>query len=286
MADTTLNKRIADLAKKLGVSPLDLKNDLVGQMSVVKKEFGDGYEPTSNIDLAKEIGKSLQARGPEYYKLFRDHYDAENPDKPFSRVIEPFNTALSGKADRGLEGRAWTPGENPKERYANPFGYEEDPNLEGFSVPSDSEDAFIEEFEEETGDAATPDRPKPTPQKTLDQPEGGAAPGGVSNTPANQTQANLQVKINSMPEDVDLGTGGATKKSRSRMNLQAEADRQAAEIIKQQKKQSDQNNFLRDRYDATNGRRAGAFDRLSDQQKDEAVANYNKKSFFPATIRE
>ncbi len=284
MADTTLNKRIADLAKKLGVSPLDLKNDLVGQMSVVKKEFGDGYEPTSNIDLAKEIGKSLQARGPEYYKLFRDHYDAENPDKPFSRVIEPFNTVLSGMADHGLEGDA-------KEKYANPFGYEKDPNGEGFSVPSDRDEAFIEEFEEETGDAATPDRPKPKPKKTLEQPEGGAAPapGGMAMTPANQTQAATQAKANSMPKNVALGTGGATTGNRAQMNMQAEADRQAANIIRQNKinerkkatldleddTMSDKGDQYRNLYDTSGDREAGAWDALDSDQQKQMFRNYN-----------
>jgi hypothetical protein len=121
--------------------------------------------------------------------------------------------------------------------------------------------------------------------KTLDQPEGGAASDGVSNTPANRTQANLQAKINSMPEDVALGSGGATKKSRSRMNLQAEADRQAADIIKQQRKQSDQNNFLRDRYDATGGRGVGAFDSLSPDAKAQAIKNYSTNSFFDSSTQ-
>lgn len=117
--------------------------------------------------------------------------------------------------------------------------------------------------------------------KTLEQPEGGAAsaqPAGP--TGVGQRIKNINDAAQSLPANVPLGTGGATKANRARMNMQAEADRQMGDFIKQQKKQSDQNNFLRDRYDATGGRRAGAWDRLSDQQKDEAVSNYRNRSFF------
>jgi len=119
--------------------------------------------------------------------------------------------------------------------------------------------------------------------KTLDQPEGGAAP--ATTQPAGPTGIGQRIKslndaAQSLPADVPLGTGGATTGNRARMNMQAEANRQIGDLIKQQKKQSDQNNFLRDRYDATNGRRAGAWDRLSDQQKDEAVKNYSGRSRF------
>ena len=119
--------------------------------------------------------------------------------------------------------------------------------------------------------------------KTLDQPEGGAAP--ATTQPAGPTGIGQRIKslndaAQSLPANVPLGTGGATTGNRARMNMQAEANRQIGDLIKQQKKQSDQNNFLRDRYDATNGRRAGAWDRLSDQQKDEAVKNYSGRSRF------
>jgi hypothetical protein len=153
-----------------------------------------------------------------------------------------------------------------------------DENVRANSTPTDTKLA-----EEET----------PSP-KTLDQPEGGAAPAPAATpaaTPAAVTQPtgptgagqsikNINDAAQSLPANVPLGTGGATKANRARMNMQAEADRQMGDFIKQQKKQSDQNNFLRDRYDATGGRRAGAWDRLSDQQKDEAVANYRNRSFF------
>jgi hypothetical protein len=116
--------------------------------------------------------------------------------------------------------------------------------------------------------------------KTLDQPEGGAAPAQPAGpTGAGQRIKDLNDAAQSLPANVPLGTGGATTGNRARMNMQAEANRQIGDLIKQQRKQSDQNNFLRDRYDATDGRRAGAWDRLSDQQKDEAVSNYRNRSY-------
>jgi hypothetical protein len=113
----------------------------------------------------------------------------------------------------------------------------------------------------------------PAPNQNLDNPN-----GQMAMTPEGQAQAAMQAKANSRSPNKKSGTRTIPDLAQGR--VQAEADRQADEIIKHQKKASDQNNFLRDRYDATGGRRAGAWDRLSEAQKDLAARNYGQNSFY------
>lgn len=105
--------------------------------------------------------------------------------------------------------------------------------------------------------------------------------GQMAMTPEGQAQAAMQAKANSMPDMLDrLGGSGSKMGNLAKGRVQAQANFMADDIIKAQKKQSDQNNFLRDRYDATGGRRAGAWDRLSEAQKDLATRNYGQNSYY------
>ena len=116
----------------------------------------------------------------------------------------------------------------------------------------------------------------PAANQNLDNPN-----GQMAMTPEGQAQAAMQAKANSMPGMVNRqGGSGSKMPSLAQGRVQAQANFMADDIIKQQKKQSDQNNTLRDRYDATGGRRAGAWDRLSEAQKDLATRNYGQNSFY------
>ena len=119
----------------------------------------------------------------------------------------------------------------------------------------------------------------PAANQNLDNPN-----GQMAMTPEGQAQAAMQAKANSMPGMVNRQGGSGSKMANlAQGRVQAQANFMADDIIKAQKKQSDQNNFLRDRYDATGGRRAGAWDRLSEAQKDEMVGNYSKNSFYDSS---
>lgn len=253
---------LAEYAKKQGKSSIyELFPGKRGE-DVFDAPHGDGLNALQNI------GNTTR----QY--IFDDAIDHATPMGPVSPGSQPSLEDLMRNSDIDL---GPTPSEPiPKEEVTAQEIAEKD-----LIVKPDYRDPVKVKAEEEAAtkkaeaEAAAP--------KTLEQPEGGAAqapaqPAGP--TGAGQRIKNINDAAQSLPANVPLGTGGATKANRAQMNMQAEANRQIGDLIKQQKKQSDQNNFLRDRYDATGGRRAGAFDRLSDQQKDEAVSNYRNRSFF------
>ena len=297
-----MDTAISRYAKAKGIS----ETEAIKQFKELNKSFnslyGTGGLGLGTFDINNDnqrpahdaMGAAFK-KDPALFEAFND-WRSVNGGGSVKDALESANNSLGFKdGARGIvDGIIGTESQN--EAYSDLFG------AYGFTENADG--SFSEPFYKEQGkkaadeavNAATPatdaevkaaEAEAAAAPKTLDQPEGGAAqaPGGMSMTPEGQTQANLQAKINSMPEDVDLGTGGATKKSRSRMNLQAEADRQAADIIKQQKKASNQNNFLRDRYDATGGRSVGAFDALSSDAKAQAVKNYNANSVFDSSTQ-
>ena len=252
---------LAAYAKKQGKSSIyELFPGKRGE-DVFNAPHGDG------LNWLQNIGNTTR----QY--IFDDAIDHATPIGPVSPGSQPSLEDLMRNSDIDL---GPTPSEPiPKEEVTAQEIAEKDQ----IAKPDYRDPAKVEaEAEKKKAEAEAAAAPK-----TLDQPEGGAAP--ATTQPAGPTGIGQRIKslndaAQSLPADVPLGTGGATTGNRARMNMQAEANRQIGDLIKQQKKQSDQNNFLRDRYDATNGRRAGAWDRLSDQQKDEAVKNYSGRSRF------
>jgi len=266
---------LAEYAKKQGKSSIyELFPGKRGE-DVLDAPHGDGLNWLQNIG---NFTKKYPLFDPYSYMPYNmkdgdDGVEHATPMGPVSPGSQPSLEDLMRNSDIDL---GPTPSEPiPKEEVTAQEIAEKD-----LIVKPDYRDPVKVKAEEETAtkkaeaEAAAP--------KTLDQPEGGAAqapaqPAGP--TGAGQRIKNINDAAQSLPANVPLGTGGATKANRAQMNMQAEANRQMGDFIKQEKKQSDQNNFFRDRYDATNGRRAGAWDRLSDQQKDEAVSNYRNRSF-------
>ena len=252
---------LAAYAKKQGKSSIyELFPGKRGE-DVFNAPHGDG------LNWLQNIGNTTR----QY--IFDDAIDHATPIGPVSPGSQPSLEDLMRNSDIDL---GPTPSEPiPKEEVTAQEIAEKDQ----IAKPDYRDPAKVEaEAEKKKAEAEAAAAPK-----TLDQPEGGAAP--ATTQPAGPTGIGQRIKslndaAQSLPANVPLGTGGATTGNRARMNMQAEANRQIGDLIKQQKKQSDQNNFLRDRYDATGGRRAGAFDRLSDQQKDEAVSNYSGRSRF------
>ena len=260
-------------------------------------DLGDDDEKKAHDLMAAEFKKD-----PDLLRAFDTWRTSNGLDGVQDTLRSANNTMFAADAVRGAYD--FFTGGSEQDTYEKnllePYGYSKEATG-GYSPPYQKEQATKEAQNVFIDNAPTTDaevkaaeekkKAEAVAPKTLDQPEGGAAPAATPAAPAAVTQPtgptgagqsikNINDAAQSLPANVPLGTGGATKANRARMNMQAEADRQMGDFIKQQKKVSDQNNFLRDRYDATGGRRAGAWDRLSDQQKDEAVANYRNRSFF------
>ena len=292
-----MDTAISRYAKAKGIS----ETEAIKQFKELNKSFnslyGTGGLGLGTFDINNDnqrpahdaMGAAFK-KDPALFEAFND-WRSVNGGGSVKDALESANNFLGFKdGARGIvDGIIGTESQN--EAYSDLFG------AYGFTENADG--SFSEPFYKEQGkkaadeavNAATPAtdaevkaaEEKAAAPKTLEQPEGGAAQAPAQ--PAGPTGIGERIKslndaAQSLPANVPLGTGGATKANRAQMNMQAEANRQIGDLIKQQKKQSDQNNFLRDRYDATNGRRAGAFDRLSDQQKDEAVSNYSGRSRF------
>jgi len=253
----------------LGLGTFDINND---NQRPAHDAMGAAFKKDPALFEAFNSWRTVNGGGS-----VKDALESANNSLGFKDTMRGINDSIMGS-------------ETQKEAYSDLFG------AYGFTENADG--SFSEPFYKEQGkkaaDEAIQAAAPPTDAevkaaaeaaaaapKTLDQPEGGAAPAQPTGpTGVGQRIKNINDAAQSLPANVPLGTGGATKANRAQMNMQAEANRQMGDFIKQQKKQSDQNNFLRDRYDATGGRRAGAWDRLSDQQKDEAVANYRNRSSF------
>ena len=272
MADTTLNKRVADLAKKLGVSPESIFTELRDFHKTIATKVAPeiGGLPLDNdkYDAFTPAFEVAEKKGPEWSRLYRSYYDKEEGEGAYDTVINDY-----------LQNYPYDLSEDGM------LGYSQKPDG-SFANKNQEAETILEDFEKETGEPANPDRPKP--KKSLDQPEGGAAqaPGGMPMTPEGQAQAAMQAKANSMPDMLDrLGGSGSKMGNLAKGRVQAQANFMADDIIKQQKKQSDQNNFLRDRYDATGGRGVGAFDSLSPDAKAQAIKNYSTNSFFDSSTQ-
>jgi hypothetical protein len=265
---------LAEYAKKQGKSSIyELFPGKRGE-DVLDAPHGDGLNWLQNIG---NFTKKYPLFDPYSYMPYNmkdgdDGVEHATPMGPVSPGSQPSLEDLMRNSDIDL---GPTPSEPiPKEEVTAQEIAEKDQIVKPDYRDPAKVKAEAEKKAEAAAEAAAP--------KTLDQPEGGAAPAPAQPagpTGAGQRFKNINDAAQSLPANVPLGTGGATKANRAQMNMQAEANRQMGDFIKQEKKQSDQNNFFRDRYDATNGRRAGAWDRLSDQQKDEAVSNYRNRSF-------
>ena len=116
----------------------------------------------------------------------------------------------------------------------------------------------------------------------LDQPE-----GGMPMTPEGQAQAAMQAKANSRSPNKKSGTRTIPDLAQGR--VQAEADRLADDIIKQNKiderkkatldlendTMSAKDAQYRNLYDSSGGRKAGAWDALDAEEKKQMLRNYN-----------
>ena len=158
MADTTLNRRIAALAKKLGVSPESIITELRNFHKTIARDVAPqiGDSDLGSIDKYDAFTPAFEVaekKGPEWSRLYRSYYDKEEEAGAYDALVN--NYLQNYPYDLSKDGM---------------LGYTQKPDG-SFVHENQESETILEDFEKETGEPASPERPKP---KTLDQPEGAA----------------------------------------------------------------------------------------------------------------